>query len=513
MKKFPNVLLLVVDCLRSDRIFDPQRTCKTPHIDKLLARSTAFNNVFVENSVTAPSFTSIFTGRYAGNHGVVGMVGVRLGDSIPTMAEIFTANGYNTYGEATGPLSPILGIDRGFAHYNFRSQHEYCFNEWGNTLLERFARREFVEPFFVMVHFWEAHVPFQVQPGFDSPEFGAQPYDRAISGLDAFIGKILAQINDDTLVILTGDHGECAGEVPAADSLLAYFLAKLRLPPLGKIRKRESIENAIDLMAEEPVLHQFAAEVNRLSQSGQKRIGLGPRCKLLLKLLRIGAKRYAIQVRCGLKEGFFFNLKQKLNDHLLLSAVARGDSEAAQLQLIRNSLSEHILHHGYHVYDYLQNVPLLLSLPGLFPGGRCITAELRHIDLLPTLIDALQLEPPVANTFDGTSFFSYVRDNGGVDRPIYLEARGGAQAEKVFLIRGLRCSGKGIAFAPLEGDRAPVEFFGPAQALVPPSAAEARILMDEANRIAASFSPTAGQGLNAAENEEMCEKLKSLGYM
>jgi len=513
MKIRPNVLMLVVDCLRSDRVFDPQRTCRTPNIDKLAARATAFNNVFVENSMTAPSFTSIFTGRYAGNHGVIGMVGVRLGDDIPTMAEIFQANGYHTYGEATGPLSPLLGIDRGFAQYHFRSQHDYCFGEWGNTLLERFARREFAEPFFVMVHFWEAHVPFQVQAGFDSPEFGSQAYDRAISGLDAFIGKLLAQIGDDTLVILTGDHGECVGEIPPADSLLSYFLAKLRLPPLGKIRKRESIENAIDLMAQEPRLHHFAAEVDRLSRSGRKRIGLAERFRLMLNLLRIGAKRYSIQVRCGLKEGFFLSLKQKLNDHLLLTAVARGDSEAAQLQLIRNSLSEHILHHGYHVYDYLQNVPLLMSLPGLFPGGRRITAELRHIDLLPTLIDALQLKRPAGCVFDGASFFPYVRDGGGEDRPVYLEARGGAQAEKVFLIRGMRCRGKGIAFAPYEGAGAPVEFFGPAQPAVPLAADDARILMDEANRIAAAFSPAAGLELSAAENAAMCEKLKDLGYM
>jgi arylsulfatase A-like enzyme len=406
-----------------------------------------------------------------------------------------------------------LGIDRGFADYRFRSQHEYCSGAWGEELLGRFARREFVEPFFAMVHFWEAHVPFQVPAGFDSPAFGAGPYDRAISGLDDFIGRILARIGNDTLVILTGDHGECIDEVPPPDSLLTYFLAKLRLPPLGKLRKRGSIENAIDLMAEEPVLHQFAAEVESLSRSGRKKIGLAQRGRLLLKLLRIGAKRYTIQARHGLKEGFFANLKQKLNDHLLLSAVARGDNEAAQLQLIRNSLSEHVLHHGYHVYDYLQNVPLVMRLPGLFPAGRRIASELRHIDLLPTLIDALQLGNAPGKTFDGASFFPHVRDNGGADRAIFLEARGGAQAEKVFLIRGIRRNGLGVAFAPFEEGRAPVEFFGPALGSAPLPGDEARALMAEADRMAASFTPAAGRELSAAENAEMCEKLKGLGYM
>jgi arylsulfatase A-like enzyme len=517
MTKHPNVLMLAIDCLRSDRVFGQGRTCKTPNIDKLTAKGTAFSNIFVENSMTAPSFTSIFTGRYAGNHGIVGMIGVRLDDGIPTMAEIFTANGYETYGEATGPLNPILGIDRGFVHYNFRRQHEYFFGEWGNRLLTRFANREFVEPFFVMVHFWEAHVPFQVQGKFDSPEFGATAYDRAISGLDAFIGEILARVPDDTLVILTGDHGECVGEVPPPDSLLPYFLAKLRLPPINKARKHESIDNAIDLIAEEPRLHEFATEVNHFSRAGQKKIGLTPRLKLLLSLMHIGAKRYTIQVRRGLKKGFFFNLKQKFNDHMLLSAVAHGNIEGAQIQLVRNSLAEHSLHHGYHVYDYLQNVPLILSLPGLFPGGRRITSELRHIDLLPTLIDALKLEYSADTAFDGSSFYNYVRDGVGADRPVYLEARGGAQAERVFLIRGIRRSGRGIAFAPFEDGRAPIEFFGPAHPAAEPIMAsagdDASALMEEANHIAAAFSPGAGRKLNTTQNAEMCEQLKNLGYM
>jgi arylsulfatase A-like enzyme len=513
MKKRPNVLMLVVDCLRSDRVFGSDRSCRTPNIDALAAVSTCFANVFVENSVTTPSFASIFTGRYSGNHGLVGMLGVRLGDGIPTMAEIFAANGYHTYAEATGPLSPVLGIDRGFADYRFRSQHEYCSGEWGETLLGRFVRREFVEPYFIMVHFWEAHVPFQVRPEFDSLRYGAHAYDRAISGLDEFLGKLLAQAGDDTLVVLTGDHGECVGEMPPADSLLGYFLEKLRLPPLHKVRKRESIENAIDLMAQEPVLHQFAAEVNDLSKAGAGRIAWARRGKLLLKLVRIGARRYSIQVRQGLKEGFFYNLKQKLNDHLLLTAVARGDSRAAQLQLIRNSLSEHVLHHGYHVYDYLQNVPLLLRFPGLFPAGLRVSSELRQIDLLPTLIEALQLERMPGTAFDGESFLAHVRAGGGADRPVYLEARGGAQAEEVFLIRGLRRNGRGIAFAPFEGGRAPIERFGPLCGTGLPDASDARAWIEEANRIAASFDPAAGLALSESENADMCEKLQNLGYM
>ena len=109
----PNLIVIVIDCLRSDRLFSPGRTCRTPHIDRLIERGTSFPSVFVENSMTAPSFASLFTGRYAGNHGVKRMIGVRLRDEAATLAEIFAANGYQTYAEVTGPLTPLLGLCRG----------------------------------------------------------------------------------------------------------------------------------------------------------------------------------------------------------------------------------------------------------------------------------------------------------------------------------------------------------------------------------------------------------------
>ena len=142
MGEKPNILMIVVDCLRSDRLFSPDRTCRTPNIDKLVDQGTSFPNVFVENSMTAPSFTSIFTGRYTGNHGIIGQVGVKLGENAVTLSEIFTANGYQTYAEVTGPLNPILGIDKGFAHYNYRNQQEYYFTDWGKNLMDRMRKQE-----------------------------------------------------------------------------------------------------------------------------------------------------------------------------------------------------------------------------------------------------------------------------------------------------------------------------------------------------------------------------------
>ncbi len=516
METQPNVIMLAIDCLRSDRILAAERSCKTPNIDRLVQQGASLPNVFVENSITAPSFTSMFTGRYAGNHGVIGMVGVKMNEEIPTLAEIFAMNGYETYAEVTGPLNPILGVDRGFSHYHFRSQHDYFFGEWGQNLLKQLKNDEFDGPYFLLVHFWEAHVPRQVPERFDSEEFGATPYDRSISALDSYIGQLLEAAGNDTAIILTGDHGEAIGEVPPEGTLLHYFLYKLNLPPVSE-GMAESIDDVTDLMAEEPRLHQFAKDISRQYDDGAKKLGIWQRLKMMATLFMIGMARYRIQMKKGVRGGFFKNLKQKITDMMLFFAVLRGKTDAAQVQMVRNSLEEHKLQHGYHIYDYLQRVPIVFCHKEFFPAGRRVEADVRHIDLLPTLIDAFKLEAPEDAVFDGASYFPYIEAGEGEDRPVYLEARGGAQAEKVFLIRGVRRKGYKIAYAPHEA-KAPVECYNlQADPLemqnVSESDAQTPALREEAEQISGSFCAGAGGTLSARENMEMVKKLKSLGYM
>ena len=444
------------------------------------------------------------------------MLGMKLAEDIPTMAEIFAANGYETYAEATGPLHPLLNIGKGFAHYNFRGQQDYYFTDWGENLLERFRNKEFRSPFFALIHFWEAHVPRQVPSEFDHPEFGATEYDRSVSAVDDYIGKILENVDENTLIIFTGDHGEAVDEVPPARTLLPYFLHKLKLPSLSTGSKK-SMENVTDFIVQEPLLHQFVQEIDRMSRQGLRKVGFWHRVKLLIDLLKIGYTRYRIQIQKGLKGGFFSDIHQKINDTMLLLMVIKGNVEAAQLQLVRNSLRAHMLQHGYHIYDYLQRVPAVFYWNGSLEGGRRIDTDLRHIDLLPTLIDLLKLNAPNSGR-DGKSYLPHLENGGGKNRPVYLEARGGAQAEKVFLIRGLRLDNDKIAFAPYE-KKAPIEYYDlgkdprEKQNLASLHRKKADTLRTEADTIAAAFNSTKISKLSEKDAAAIADKLKSLGYM
>ena len=359
-------------------------------------------------------------------------------------------------------------------------------------------------------------MPRQVAPGFDNSSFDATAYDRSLSGLDSFIGEILAAADPQTAFLLTGDHGKCIGERPAEGTLLPYFLKKLKLA--GRDGGEDvSIEAVTDLMATSGDLHRFAQELSSSARTDSGRLDSAKRVLMMLGLLRVGLARYRIQLKKGLHSGFLSGLQSKLNDLALFFAVALGKTEKAQFALVRSSLNEHKYQHGYHIYDYLQKVPLLLAGDGLFSPGEKIDSEVRHIDFLPTLIEAFNLET-TAGGFDGASFHRYIADRGGPDRPVYLEARGGAQVERIFLIRGVRRAGLKLAYAPYEA-QAPVKLYDLTQDpleqrnLAPRRPDLVEELRTEAKAVSQGFGERADNLLSAADNLEMARKLKELGYL
>jgi arylsulfatase A-like enzyme len=205
----PNILLVVVDCLRADRTLEAQRSAQIPALQSLARRGAAFSHMITVNSVTIPCMTSVFSGVYPVNHGVRGMRGRRISDHFPLLAEILRDAGYHTYAEVTSPLGPHLRLNRGFDEYHLRKGGTNPFvGEWGDGFIDRFKNRELKEPWFMYLHLWEVHQPRHVLPQYNHADFGATAYDRAITGVDARLGELMEALDDHTLVLVTADHGE-----------------------------------------------------------------------------------------------------------------------------------------------------------------------------------------------------------------------------------------------------------------------------------------------------------------
>lgn len=202
--EWPNLLLVVVDCLRED--FLPAERTQTPYLDGLRERGLACTECYASATTTTPAVASLLTGTYAERNGVQSLNRGTLSPDVPTLPAVLDDHGYHTEAMVTGPLVPETGLDRGFDRYDCRAEDRSLFGDWADRATERLATLP--EPFAAVVHLWELHEDVTVPAEYDRPAYGETPYGRALSALDPEIEALAAAVPEETLVAVVGDHGE-----------------------------------------------------------------------------------------------------------------------------------------------------------------------------------------------------------------------------------------------------------------------------------------------------------------
>ncbi len=90
------------------------------------------------------------------------------------------------------------------------------------------------------------------------------------------------------------------------------------------------------------------------------------------------------------------------------------------------SLGEHgEMTHGVFAYEATLHVPLIVAdvVPGRAPRrGVRLDTPARHVDLLPTILDALGAGPALPPGLPGASLVDVINRRGGDDRPAYFES-------------------------------------------------------------------------------------------
>ena len=239
-----NVMMIVVDALRYDAI----ELADTPNIDALASRSIVYNKCYSHSCWTMPSVASMMTGVYPNEHGVVfppKQGAVALDSSFVTIAEVFQQCGYVTKGVSANPLvGPKFGFNQGFD--TFKNVGSWTRNV-GPTLKVAKKALKSTAPWFIYVHFLDPHGPYadvgkwkptaedsvkfnkpvldgKVEflnglndktidwPGTrmtkDEVDYLRNLYHMELEQVDIAIGKLLAGIDNNTLIVLTSDHGE-----------------------------------------------------------------------------------------------------------------------------------------------------------------------------------------------------------------------------------------------------------------------------------------------------------------
>ncbi len=208
-KKQKNILFIVIDCLGADFIYEEGKTY-IPTIKKLKDSGYSFLNTIASTTTTTPSFAGLLTGLYPFQNGVRSHSGYSLKKEIKTFPEILKEKGYNTYAEVTGPLTKEIGLSKGFDEYNFRSEKAIIHKKFGNDLLKKF-NDHYKSPWFVFLHIWSLHEPRVVIKECKSKKYGDTLYGKALASIDCYLEKLIKKVDENTLIIITGDHGEQIG--------------------------------------------------------------------------------------------------------------------------------------------------------------------------------------------------------------------------------------------------------------------------------------------------------------
>lgn len=177
----PDVVLLVIDTLRADRLscYGYDRNT-TPFLDSLAAEGTLFEDVTAQFAWTLPSMVSIFSSRYLGGRQV------GLSESEESLAEVFEQAGYVTVGAVANALIQTdTGLAQGFDH--FFAPDPSSEEEWSLEILAQMTAPILSEldakggdqrrPVFLYLHALEPHDPYVTYADWESelPLDGAEP--------------------------------------------------------------------------------------------------------------------------------------------------------------------------------------------------------------------------------------------------------------------------------------------------------------------------------------------------
>lgn len=275
----PNVLLVTLDTVRADHLSAYGYPVATsPRLEALARHATLYRRALATSPWTIPTHGSLFTGKFPFEHGAitfkVDQPEARNAWPLPaehlTLAEALREAGYQTAAFVAngGYLAPHWGFDQGFDSYLARQV-------WAaelNKPIKRWLKRQARAPFFLFVNYIDAHRPYNsvARPGLlprpvTPPDDGRllmrladevlparkpvpaelrqkviDQYDTALANLDEELGRLIDRLvelglYDDTLIVVTSDHGEYFGEHHLVEHSKDVYEAALRVPLLVKL--------------------------------------------------------------------------------------------------------------------------------------------------------------------------------------------------------------------------------------------------------------------------------------
>lgn len=239
----PNVVLIIIDTLRADRlgVYGFEKPV-SPEIDELAERGVRFEHTIAQSTWTRPSIGSMLTSLYPRTLGIYSEAREILNDHFITLPEVLQQAGYTTIGATANPnINSYFNFDQGFdAYIDSRivapfmparegealalDQHPVMSRELLAEVLRK-VDDEVAKPTYLQVNLMEVHEWHDARQDlapFDGL-FGGNRYLQAVRKVSADVGAFLEDLLsrpgwEQTLVIVTSDHGETLRDHPSLAS-------------------------------------------------------------------------------------------------------------------------------------------------------------------------------------------------------------------------------------------------------------------------------------------------------
>jgi arylsulfatase A-like enzyme/Flp pilus assembly protein TadD len=283
-----NLMVITLDTMRADRIGAyGYPAAETPNLDGLAANGILFENCYAPVPITLPAHCSLFTGRYPLAHRVRGNGTYLLKPGEITLAEKMKEQGFQTYALiASFVLMAKFGLNQGFDLYDDSLQPDEILTNFfseikADQVYTRFHHwfensRSPREKFFAWIHFYDPHLPYNPPAKYKkkSGDDIESLYDGEVAFVDVFIGKIIhdlktANLLEQTLVVIVGDHGEAFGEHQEYGHTIFGYEQNLKVPLVfynprvfpGKLKglRVKNRVNLIDIMP--TILELYGQEI------------------------------------------------------------------------------------------------------------------------------------------------------------------------------------------------------------------------------------------------------------
>ena len=294
-----NFVYIVLDTQRGDHLgcYDYWRDV-SPNIDRLAGEGVMFKDFYASAIATGPAFTSLITGLYPINHkfyltpwNVANAI--NFDDDIPVVAEMFwDTKKYTTvaFDNLINFRSHMKQFVRGYEYHinvtrTSKWEHHLILADQVNARMLPWIRNHGDEQFFMFVHYWDPHLPYnhpkefrglfkhekgnvddlkvvetpggyEFVPGWGMLDLvyegdenrSIDLYDEEVKYVDHAIGQLIETLDekgilDDTCIIVTSDNGESLGQHEIwghaiLDEATIYLPLVMRYPkglPQGKV--------------------------------------------------------------------------------------------------------------------------------------------------------------------------------------------------------------------------------------------------------------------------------------